>query len=327
MPPDPLLSAPQSIPFRQQDATADSTVATDSTAADSTVADSLFADMTPIESLLEPVVWQGLGLGLARIVLIIVMAFFVAKIVDRVVGRSVRRYDDLPPLDPSRQRALTISNLISSTVQYVIWPVAVIMILSELKVDVAALIATAGIAGLAVGFGAQTLVKDVISGVFLLFDNTLAIGDRVRINNDYGLVEHIGLRLIKVRKFDGEVLMVPAGELRIFGNTSIGYMRAIVDVGVGYSSDIRQVLEILNGVTQGWVKENPDILVGQEPQVHAILGFADSALMARVVIAMLPGEQFRAEREIRIAVKQAFDEAGIEIPFPQRTVHVRNDER
>lgn len=316
MPTDPLLSAPQSIPFRQQDATADSTVATDS----------VFADMPPVGSLLEPDVWQGLGLGLARIVLIIVMAFLVTKIVDRIVRRSVRRYDDLPPLDPSRQRALTISNLISSTVQYVIWPLTGIMILSELKVDVAALIATAGIAGLAVGFGAQTLVKDVISGVFLLFDNTLAIGDRVRVNNEYGFVEYIGLRLIKVRKFDGEVLMVPAGELRIFGNTSVGYMRAIVEVGVGYSSDILQVLEILNDVTQAWVKENPDILVGQDPEVHAILGFADSALTARVVIAMRPGEQFRAEREIRIAIKKAFDEVGVEIPFPQRTVHVRNDE-
>jgi small conductance mechanosensitive channel len=196
------------------------------------------------------------------------------------------------------------------------------MILSELRVDVAALIATAGVAGLAIGFGAQTLVKDVISGIFLLFDNTIAIGDRVRIGTDYGIVEYIGVRLIKVRRFDGELMMVPAGELRVFGNTSIGFSRAVIDIGVAYKEDIDRVIEILTRLANEWMAANPEVLRAEVPDVLAIMGFADSAILAKVAISVAPGEQFRAEREMRLAIKKAFDEAGIEIPFPQRTVHL-----
>lgn len=262
------------------------------------------------------------GVVVLRIGVILAFAYFAGRVIDRLIRRWARRYEKLPALDPTRQRGLTVSNLVGSTARYIVWPLAGIMVLSELRVDVAALIATAGVAGLAIGFGAQTLVKDVISGVFLLFDNTIAIGDRVRIGNEYGLVEYIGVRLIKVRKWDGELLMVPAGELRVFGNTSIGHMRAIIEVGVAYRSDIDKVIEILTRLAREWMESNRQVLVSEEPDVLALMGFADSALLARVCIAVVPGEQFRAERELRIAIKKAFDQAGIEIPFPQRTVHL-----
>ncbi len=295
--------------------------AVDSLAATTPAGDAPFSTFSDIFSLAFA---SSLGVVLLRILFIVLGAFLVGKLIDRVLRRWVRRYDDVPALDPRRQRALTLANLLGSTSRYVIWPLAVIMILSEMRIDVAALIATAGIAGLAVGFGAQTLVKDVISGVFLLFDNTIAIGDRVRIGTDYGTVEHIGVRLIKVRKFDGELMMVPAGELRVFGNTSIDFSRAIVEIGVAYKEDIAQVSEILEQVARGWMADNADVLKEEDPNVLAIMGFADSAILARVAVTVVPGEQFRAEREMRVALKKAFDDAGIEIPFPQRTVHVTN---
>lgn len=280
-----------------------------------------------IQEIARPELWnvqnlQVVGVVALRIVLILFLAYVLGRLVDRLVSRWTRRYEDLPVLAPTRQRALTISNLVASTSRYVVWPVAIIMVLSELRVDVAALIATAGIAGLAIGFGAQTLVKDVISGVFLLFDNTLAIGDRVSIGSSYGIVEDIGVRLIKVRKFDGELLMVPAGELRVFGNTSVGFMRAVVDVGFAYKEDVAKVMEILNKIARDWMDANPDVLKADDPDVLAIVGFADSAITAKIVVTVTPGEQFRAEREMRVAVKEAFDAAGIEIPFPQRTLHL-----
>lgn len=280
------------------------------------------------ENLLDPAIWFGL-LGIAvRIVVVMLLAYFAIRIVDRVTRQWTQRFTELPAIHPRRQRAFTISHLISSTTRYVAWPIALIMILSEIGVDIGALIATAGIAGLAIGFGAQTLVKDVISGVFLLFDDSIHVGDVVRIGSDMGTVEHIGVRLIKVRKFDGELMMVPAGELRIFGNKSIGYARVIVEVRLPYEQDLETILPIMQRVANEWAETRRDILLEEAPQVQAITQFAESSVNTRIVVMVTPGEQWAAERELRILLKRAFDQLGIEIPFPRSTLYVRQgDER
>ena len=259
---------------------------------------------------------------LLRVVLIMVCARVLIYVVDRILTRWTKRYVDAAPLDPRRQRALTIEGLIRSTARYVIWPVALITVLSALKIDITALVATAGVASLAVGFGAQTLVKDVIAGIFLLFDGTVAVGDRISVNGTFGIVEHIGVRLIKVRKFDGELLMVPAGELRIFGNTSIGFTRSIVDIGVAYGTDIQKVMGILEQLGQKWIDNNKEFCIDEKPEVLSIMGFGDSAIMLKLVITVRPGEQFRADRELKLWIKEAFEREGVEIPFPQRTVWI-----
>jgi small conductance mechanosensitive channel len=229
-------------------------------------------------------------------------------------------------LDPRRQRVYTIGNLLTSAARYVIWPIAVIMILSELNINVGALVATAGIAGLAFGFGAQTLVKDVIAGIFLLFDDTIHVGDLVRIGNEAGTVEDIGVRLIRVRKFDGEVLMVPAGELRIFGNKSIEFARVIVPVGLSYEQDIDTILPVMERVASEWAASvDEDILLDEAPTVQGLMDFGDSSVTARIVAKVRPGEQFQAERDLRLRLKSAFDALGIEIPFPRRTVYTRTE--
>jgi small conductance mechanosensitive channel len=200
------------------------------------------------------------------------------------------------------------------------------MILSEVHVDVGALIATAGIAGLAIGFGAQTLVKDVISGVFLLFDDTIHVGDLIRIGNDVGTVEEIGLRLIRVRKFDGELMMIPAGELRTFGNKSIGYVRVIVEIGLSYEQDLDTLLPVIERIAHEWATEHQDILLEESPQVQSVMSFGESSVNVRVVAQVVPGEQFQAERDLRLKLKQEFDRIGIEIPFPRRTIYMRQEE-
>lgn len=199
------------------------------------------------------------------------------------------------------------------------------MMLSELGINISALLATAGVAGLAIGFGAQTLVRDVISGVFLLFDDTIHAGDLVRVGNDTGTVEHIGVRLIKVRKFDGELLMIPAGELRIFGNRSIGFVRAIVEVSLAYEQNLDSILSVLERVANEWAQTHRDILLEEKPEVQAIINFGDSAIMVRIAVQVVPGEQFKAERDLRLRLKRVFDELGIEIPFPRRTLYVREE--
>ena len=279
-----------------------------------------------LQPYLDPSFWRPVVTGAVRIIVILGIALLVLRIVHRLTNQWMDRVQNLDKTDARRQRADTLGSLIRSTAQYVVWPIATIMVLSEVGLDVGALLATAGVAGLAIGFGAQTLVKDVISGVFLLFDDLIHVGDLVNIGGTVGTVESIGVRLIKVRQFDGELVMIPAGEIRTFGNKSMDWARVVVPVGLSYGQDIDAILPIMEEVAQEWAAENEAILLEDAPQVQGLLDFGDSAVTARVVVQVKPGEQYAAERELRQRLKRTFDEQGVEIPFPQRTVHTIDEE-
>jgi small conductance mechanosensitive channel len=274
-----------------------------------------------LQTVLDPNFWRPVVTGAVRILVILGIALVVLRVVRRLTNQWMERVQDLEKTDARRQRADTLGNLIQSTAQYVVWPIATIMVLSEVGLDVGALLATAGVAGLAIGFGAQTLVKDVISGVFLLFDDLIHVGDLVTVGGRTGTVEEIGVRLIKVRTFDGELVMIPAGEIRTFGNKSMDWARVVVPVGLSYAQEVDDILPIMEQVAQEWADENRDILLEEEPQVQGLMDFGDSSVTARVVVQVKPGEQFAAERELRQRLKRTFDRQGVEIPFPQRTVH------
>ena len=269
----------------------------------------------------------GILVTILQIVVVLVLAWLIIRTVDKGTRSWIKHFEALPAIHPRRQRALTTSSLLTSSARYIVWPIALIMVLSELNIDVAAMIATAGVAGLAIGFGAQTFVKDVISGIFLLFDDTIHVGDMVKIGGEEGTVEFIGIRLIKVRKFNREMLMVPAGELRIFGNLSIGYARVIVEVGLSYEQDLETILPVLERIAHTWAEAHREILLEEEPQVQAVTHFADSSINARIVVKVQPGDQFEAERALRRMLKQEFDRQGIEIPFPHRTVYMRQEKQ
>ena len=265
---------------------------------------------TVVDRVADPALWLGL-LGLTlRIALILVVAHTLIGLISRGARRYTRRMTALDASNPRRQRATTIANLMASAARYVIWPMAIITVLGEVGVNVAALLATAGIAGLAIGFGAQTLVRDVISGFFLLFDDSLHVGDSVRIGTDEGTVEDMGVRLLKVRKFNGELLMVPAGELRVFGNRSIGFARAIVDVTIPYDRPAEPVLESMRRVADAWAASNADILLDEQPDVLALTEFGNDAARARIVARVKPGTQFAAERTLRLDLMRALADAG-----------------
>jgi len=264
-----------------------------------------------------PFFWSGL-----RILVILGIALLVLQVADRLTNRWISRAENREKGAPRRQQILTLGNLIQSASRYVVWPIATVMILSEMNLEVGALLATAGVAGLAIGFGAQTLVKDVIGGIFLLFDNIIQVGDLVSIGGTTGTVEEIGVRLVKVRRLDGELIIIPAGEIRIFGNKSVDWTRAVVPVGLSYDQDVDAILRVMKSVAQGWVDEHEDVVLEDEPQVQGLMDFGDSSVTARVVVKVKPGQQSGAERELRQRLKRTFDERGIEIPFPQRIVHV-----
>ncbi len=262
-----------------------------------------------------------------QVLIIFGLALLILGVVKRLLRRWTRRVEALPAIDPRRQRAFTLSNLLRSAARYLVWFVATIMILAQVGINIGPLLAGAGVAGLAIGFGAQTFVKDVISGIFLLFDNTIHVGDLVTFGSTTGTVENIGLRLIQVRKFDGELVMIPAGELRTFGNKSVGFARAIVPVGISYEQDLDEVLGALNDVAQEWaaIPENQQVMLEPAPTVQAVIAFGDSAVTARIVVQVTPGAQFAAERDMMRMIKRHFDERGVEIPFPRQTVYIRQE--
>ena len=300
----------------------DTTAVSDTAAAGITVQDIVDAR----DAVFSEAFWLDVGTTALRVVVTVGLALLAIALVKRLKNRWVASVQDDPATDKRRQRVLTTADLLGSVARYLIWSITIVTVLALVGFDIRALLAGAGIAGLAIGFGAQTLVKDVISGFFLLFDDTLGNGDLIRIGSDVGTVEYVGLRLIKVRKFDGELLMVPAGELRTFGNKSVGFARAIVTVGLSYEQDAAEALAVLEDVAREWAETEhaKDVMVEEAPQVQALMDLGDSAVTARIVVQVRPGEQFPAERDLRKLIKARFDERGVEIPFPRRTVYVKS---
>ncbi len=287
---------------------------------------SAFAVPPILARYLDRAVLLSAGETAIRIAITVGLALAVLGLVKRVKRRwadTANASDNLA----HRTRVLTLADLMGSVARYAVWTLAGVTVLSEIGFEIGPLLASAGVAGLAVGFGAQTLVKDVISGFFLLFDNTIGSGDLITFNGHTGTVEYVGLRLIKARTFDGEVLMIPAGELRVFGNKSLGFARVIVTVGLSYEQDVERSLKVLGEVATTWAATDAAkaVLLEEEPQVQGVLALGESSVDARVIAKVRPGEQFEAERTLRRLIKERFDADGIDIPFPRRTVYVRSE--
>jgi small conductance mechanosensitive channel len=218
----------------------------------------------------------------------------------------------------------TIAPLLKNLLKYCTIFVAGVVVLRVLGVDPTPIIAGAGVVGLAVGFGAQTLVKDVISGFFLLFEGLIAVGDVISFGNSAGVVEEVGLRVTKYRTFSGELWVIPNGEIRAFGNSNRQWMRAVVVVGVAYEEDVSRAMRVLDEVGKAWAEERRDIVL-EPPQVQGILSFDESSITLRVAIKVKPSQQGAAELELRRRIKEAFDRAGVEIPTPRRAFYPRLD--
>ena len=260
------------------------------------------------------------------VVIIIIMV--VAKIVLSVISKLIEK--SLIPLKKSKNykkrisRANTLIPLLQSVSKYVIYFISGVMVLRELGVDTTAIIASAGVVGLAVGFGAQSLVKDVLSGVFLLFEGTISVGDSINVGEHSGTVEVIGLRNIHLRKFSGELRVIPYGEVASFGNFNKGYMRAIVEVGVAYEQDVEKGMKALEEIANKWAEENKDIVL-EPPIVQGVLSLSSSDVTLRIAIKVKPMTHWGAERELKQRIKDTFDKKGIEIPFPRQVVYLRKE--
>lgn len=218
-----------------------------------------------------------------------------------------------------------MKGLIKSILTYVIYFIAFTAVLKLFGVEISGLIATAGIGGLALGFGAQNLVRDVITGFFILFEEQFGVGNYVEVGGIEGIVEEMALRVTKIRSFNGDLHIIPNGEISKVTNKSNGKMRALVEIPISYEEDIDNVINLLNKVSEKLKRENTQILEG--PIVQGVSKLGDLGVVISVVAKTIPMEQWSVERLMRKEFKQALDHAGIEIPYGKAVVITEKHEK
>ena len=218
---------------------------------------------------------------------------------------------------------MTLGAIFRKTVTVAIYALAVAMVLKEAGFDIGPILAGAGVVGLAVGFGAQNLVRDVISGLFLLVENQIRVHDVVNINGTGGLVEEINLRTTVLRGLDGAVHIFPNGSIQTLSNLTREYSYYVFDIGVSYMEDTDHVASVMEEVADGLRSDavyGPLILDPLE--VLGVERFGESAVHLKARIKTKPIQQWRVGREMNRRLKKRFDELGIDLPYPQRTIHV-----
>ncbi len=263
-----------------------------------------------------------------RIVAILIVAFIVLRIFKVVIRKFRKKLIVSGKIEGERaKRAETLARMMGTVVKVVILSAALLMCLKELGIDIAPLLAGVGIVGLAVGFGAQSLVKDVINGFFILLENRINVGDVVAIADKSGLVESVGLRVTVLRDLEGQVHVIPNGEISTLTNMTKEWSRALLEIGVAYKEDVDRVIDVLKEVGDG-LKNDEEFgqLILEPIEVLGLDSFGDSSVNIKVMFKTKPIKQWTVAREFRRRVKKAFDEHKIEIPFPHRTIYIGEGE-
>ena len=282
-----------------------------------------------------------------RVTLIVVAAFLLV----RVLRRSVTRFGERAVARSERdriqqerrrergtsaeeftgraeQRVKTVTSVLSSLVTATVWTLAALLILSQLGISLAPVLAGAGVLGIMLGFGAQHVVAYFLAGIFMLLEDQFGVGDVVNVGEVTGTVEKVSLRVTTIRDVRGTVWHVPNSEITRVGNLSQLWSRAVLDIDVAYDTDLRRAEGVLQRVADElW--QDPEFTGGDiidPPEVWGIQNLGADGIAIRLVVKTDPAEQWVVARELRLRIKEAFDEAGIEIPFPQRTVWLRHED-
>lgn len=277
--------------------------------------------------------WDQLIATLLRITLIIGFAWGIMTLVQRFLNRLQKRLLSNSeavgePPSESAKRVETIVRLLRQAALIAIWATVSLIILKEVGVEIAPIIASAGILGLAVGFGAQNLVRDVIAGFFFILENQVRVGDVAVVNGTGGLVEKINFRTIVLRDLGGAVHIFPNGAVTTMSNLTSQWSAYIFDVGVAYKEDTDRVIAIMKKVGED-LAEDPAFkaLMLEPPEIFGVDKLADSAVIIKGRVRTKPIRQWAVGREYLRRIKYAFDENNIEIPFPHRTLYVGNESK
>ena len=254
-------------------------------------------------------------------VIVIVVAVFIVLFLIRLSGmlnrKALKRIETSDKFDAHRtQRYQTLSSVVLSFIKIVLWISAVVWVLGVLNIDYGPFLLAAGGISLAIGFGAQSLVKDIVTGFFLLMEEQFALGDVVEINGKTGTIENISLRTIKFRSLDGTLHIIPNGEISIVSNSTYQWSRAVITISVSYNDDSTRVMDTLKSVCTSMFNDpewGDKIL--EEPSPQGIISFGDSSVNYRILAKTKTGEQWAVSREFNIRIQKAFNENNIEIPY------------
>jgi small-conductance mechanosensitive channel len=266
--------------------------------------------------------WSAPALAGVRIVLIVVSAWIAISVLQRLVrGVRMRIQARLEGVEAAR-RAETLGRVIRYLVALVISAIAVMLVLAEVGVSLAPILGAAGVVGLAIGFGAQSLVKDYFTGFFLLFEDQIRTGDVVKVANIGGLVEDITLRHVRLRDYDGNVHFIPNNLITTVTNMSRGFAHSVMDIGVAYRESVSEALDIMRAVGAALrADEALAPLILDDLEIAGVERLDDSAVVLRCRFKVAPLAQWTVRRAYLQRIKEAFDRRGVEIPFPHVTVY------
>ncbi|OEH93013.1 mechanosensitive ion channel family protein [Bacillus solimangrovi] len=255
-------------------------------------------------------------------VIIIYIAYSIAKsLLKKIITTSFDKYSERENVSIGRAR--TLQGLTTNVISYTLMFVFGLMLLDSFGLDPTPLLASAGIAGLAIGFGAQGLVSDVVTGFFLLLERQIDVDDYITAAGYEGIVEEVGLRTTKVRSFDGTLNYIPNREITSLSNHSRGNMRALVDMSISYNDNIDHAIDIMQQACDKFATENEFVKEG--PNVLGVQTFGASDVVIRVIAKTENMQQWAVERDLRKLLKVTLDENGIEIPFPHQVTLYRNE--
>lgn len=265
-----------------------------------------------------------IGKKIVSIAIILIVCTIAIKITNHLVRKFFNSKIGSSKLMDTRA-ADTMNSIVSSLLKYLYYFIAIWCILVQIGVTPASLLPVAGVGSVALGFGSQKLVQDIIAGFFILLEDQYGVGDIVSIEGHTGTVEEISIRTTKVRCFDGTLMIIPNGSVGIVTNMCKEYMNAIVNIDIDYKEDIEHVLKILNDE----VEKASKLLDGlrSNPTVLGIVALTESAVTIRITAECEIKENYKIERELKRMVKNRLDEEQIKIPFPQRTIHVVTEEK
>jgi small-conductance mechanosensitive channel len=270
-------------------------------------------------------VWNWLLTSGLHIVIIALGGIVGCRSVRILAARLESLIAGAAPSEEEAQRARTLARVIRSTALVIIVTAAGLMILVELGLDITPLIAGAGIAGVALGLGAQRLISDVIGGFFILMEDQFAVGDAIQVGSIGGSVEKMTLRATFLRDLEGTLHVIPNGEIRIVSNLTKGWSRVVVNVGVAYEEDIGRVVAALEKIGHDF-QQNEEFapLLLEEPTVTGVEALGDWTVTVRIMVKTKPGKQWKVARELRRRIKESFEREGIEMPYPRQEVLMRS---
>ncbi len=260
-----------------------------------------------------------------RIVIIVVGSLVGYRFLRVLTTRFERLLAGAAPTDEEVQRAKTLTRVVHTTALVAMVTIAGLMVLRELGLDITPLIAGAGVAGVAIGLGAQTLIKDIIGGFFILLENQFAVDDVIEVGGIAGGVEKMTLRATFLRDLEGVLHVVPNGEIRIVSNRTKNWSRAKLDLGVAYEEDVGRAMAVLEEIGRDFYQDEQfRPLLLEEPTVSGLEALGDWTMTVRIMVKTKPGKQYDVARELRRRVKETFEREGIEMPYPRQEILMRS---